>query len=273
MPLSCEPSGRHCASFSVDSDRVFLSGHGIGGDAAYDIGLSHPEHWAGIIGVTGKMDRYVDIYADNRHVNLPVYSVVGKRDYSTIQENKNLWNRWLPSQRYMDCTVVMYEGRSNELFPEEIPEIFKWTKAQRRRWPDKSGFRFECESIRPWDCYFWFLEFHGIPTEDVVWPEAWREKGISTRMTIFGETKADDPNGFKVGPSSPRITNDATLWLSPEFVDFDQEIRIKGRGKDFKDFVQPSTEVLLEDVRRRADRAHPFWSRVDCRNGQWTSQN
>jgi hypothetical protein len=88
-------------------------------------------------------------------------------------------------------------------------------------------------------------------------------------MTIFGETKADDPNSFKIGPSSPRIAVDATLWLSPEFIDYDKEVRIKGRGKDFKGFVQPSTEVLLEDVRRRADREHPFWTRIDCRDNVW----
>ena len=35
--------------FSIDSDRVFLSGHSIGGDAAWDIGLAHPDLWAGVI--------------------------------------------------------------------------------------------------------------------------------------------------------------------------------------------------------------------------------
>ena len=40
--------------FSIDTDRVFLSGHGVGGDAVYDIGLAHPEHWAGVIGPFGK---------------------------------------------------------------------------------------------------------------------------------------------------------------------------------------------------------------------------
>ncbi len=254
--------------FSVDSDRVFLAGHGIGGEAAYDIGLSHPEHWAGILGVSGKMDQYQDVYKDNEHVNLPVYSVVGGKDLPTIIETKKQWNNWLPSKKYQDCTVVMYDGRANELFPEEIPEMFKWMRVQRRKLPDKSGFRFECKSIRPWDCYFWFFEFDGIPAEDVIWPEAYREKNVSTRMTIEGEIKASNPNQFRLGPSSFKILNDSTLWLSPEFVDFDKLIQIKGRGS-WKGFVKPSTEVILEDVRRRAERQHAYWGRVDCRNNDW----
>ena len=258
--------------FSVDSDRVFIAGHGIGGEAAYDIGLSHPEHWAGVLGVSGKMDKYQDVYKDNTHVNLPVYSVVGSKDIPTITEAKKEWNKWLPSKKYQDCTVVMYEGRANELFPEEIPEMFKWMRVQRRRLPDKSGFSFECKSIRPWDSYFWFLEFDGIPVEDTVWPEAWRESGISTRMTIEGELKGGNPNVFRLGPSSFKIANNATLWLSPEFVDFGTIIQIKGRGS-FKGSAKPSIEVLLEDVRRRADRQHAYWGRIDCINNQWTPRD
>ena len=35
--------------FSIDTDRVFLSGYSMGGDAAWDIGLAHPDLWAGVI--------------------------------------------------------------------------------------------------------------------------------------------------------------------------------------------------------------------------------
>ena len=42
-----------CRRFSIDTDRVFLSGHSCGGDAAWDIGLSHPDLWAGVIPIVG----------------------------------------------------------------------------------------------------------------------------------------------------------------------------------------------------------------------------
>ncbi len=38
--------------FSVDPDRIFLAGHFAGGDAAWDIGLSVPDVWAGVIPIS-----------------------------------------------------------------------------------------------------------------------------------------------------------------------------------------------------------------------------
>src|SRR5262249_52448482 len=38
-----------CRRFSIDTDRVYLSGHSMGGVAAWDLGLAHPDLWAGVI--------------------------------------------------------------------------------------------------------------------------------------------------------------------------------------------------------------------------------
>src|SRR5262249_8006955 len=38
-----------CKRFAIDVDRVFLTGHSVGGTAAWDIGLSHPDLWAGVM--------------------------------------------------------------------------------------------------------------------------------------------------------------------------------------------------------------------------------
>ena len=58
---------------------------------------------------------------------------------------------------------------------EEIVEIFKWTRAQRRRLPDKSGFKLEVKGRRPWDNYFWFYHLHGYPEEFTTWPQLWKQ--------------------------------------------------------------------------------------------------
>jgi len=38
-----QPLRDACKRFSIDVDRVFLTGHSMGGTAAWDIGLSHPD--------------------------------------------------------------------------------------------------------------------------------------------------------------------------------------------------------------------------------------
>ncbi|MFT7629184.1 MAG: hypothetical protein ACI87E_000181, partial [Mariniblastus sp.] len=76
------------------------------------------------------------------------------------------------------------------------------------------------------------------------------------------------PNEFRLEPQSMQIEADSTLWLSPQFVNLDETIVIRGRGL-FKDSVRPSRQVILDDYLRRADREHIFYARIDCINGEW----
>ena len=255
--------------FSINSDRVFLSGHGIGGDGAYDIGLSHPEHWAGVLGFSGSFGKYIDKYRDGKHVGLPIYCVNGQKHYAAIGASKDTQNKWIRNKKYPDITVVHYLGRSNELLIEEIPEALKWMQPQKRFWPDGPGFEFECHSLRPWDSYFWFYEMHGTPETYVVRPALFDTTKKFNKLTFIGKIKEE--NRIHLEPRNLKIKNDSTLWLSPEYVDFSKRLQIEGRSK-FKDQIFPSREVLLNDVLRRGDREHPFWGRVDHTDGKWESK-
>ncbi len=56
-----------------------------------------------------------------------------------------------------------------------------------------------------------------------------------------------------------------TVWLSPELVDLGEPlvVEVNGRAISPRDrIVRPDVSVLLEDVRTRADRQHPFWARL-----------
>src|SRR4029079_13733434 len=63
--------------FNVDSDRVFLSGHSMGADAAWDMGFSHPHVFAGVIPISGAIDRHAKYYLENAR-ELPLYAVAGE---------------------------------------------------------------------------------------------------------------------------------------------------------------------------------------------------
>jgi predicted esterase len=255
--------------FSVDSDRVFLAGHADGGDAALDIGLSHPEHWAGIVGISAGIKKYARQYAQNEHWGLPVYCVAGKRDNASMETNHDLWTEWVANVRYVDATVVWYHGRGAEMFDrEEMPETFKWMNAQRRKWPDRSEFSIKCKILRPWDNYFWFIELDkaSFPTDKMVFPEAWPEKigAMGSGVEAFYKTV----NRFRVN----RSTKALNFWLGPDFADFSQEISISGQIREFKGKVEPSVRTLLEDIRLRADREHPYWAKLELSNQQWIAR-
>lgn len=253
--------------FSVDSDRVFLSGHREGGDGAYDIGISHPEHWAGILGYSGAFDKYVNKYWDNIHVQLPLYCVNGQKDVVSIAKMQFAINKWM-RPKYINPTIVQYIGRGNELFMEDLPFAFKWMKGQKRPWPDRGGFEFTCNALRPWDTYFWFYELNGIPDDRVVRPELFNQTKKFNKVEISGEITS--LNSFRLGPASMKINADSTLWLSPQFADLDKQIQIRGRGS-FKGSVTASPKIILDDVLRRADREHIYHAKVDCIKGTWTA--
>ena len=75
-----------CRRFSIDTDRVFLTGHGIGGDAAWDIALAHPDLWAGVIPIVAVADKFVSRYAKNAEY-VPWYFVGGELDGDKMARN------------------------------------------------------------------------------------------------------------------------------------------------------------------------------------------
>jgi hypothetical protein len=64
-------------------------------------------------------------------------------------------------------------------------------------------------------------------------------------------------NGVSIESSATKIT----VWLSPEMVNFNARPKVTFRGKQ-ELRIQPELSVLLEDVRTRSDRQHPFWAKV-----------
>ena len=248
-----------CRRFAVDTDRVFLSGHSIGGDAAWDLGLANPDLWAGVIPIVAKADRYCAHYWENAK-QLPFYVVCGELDGGKLMHNSRDLDRYL--QRGYNCTVVEYLGRGHEHFYEEILRIFDWMGRFRR---DFFPREFACSTMRPWDNYFWWIELQGLPPGAMVRPADWPPP----RGTHAAEVKAKvtNTNGLNVTAGAAKVT----IWLSPEMLDFKRNVNVvvNTRRVNAADrSLQPELETLLEDVRTRGDRQHPFWAKIETPTGR-----
>jgi predicted esterase len=241
-----------CRRFAVDTDRVFLTGHGIGGDAAWDIGLAHPDLWAGVIPFVAVADRYVTRYGDNaRYVNW--YIVAGELDGDKMTQNSRELDRYL--RPTSDATVVEYLGRGYESFSDEIQRIFDWMGRRQRSMPRE----FECVTLRPWDNFFWWLEVSGLPEKAMVSPSNWPPSRGTRPLPL--RSKLTEGNKVMVFEQAQQTT----VWLGPEMVDFEQPLVVELNGRSISPrnhYVTPDLEVLLEDARARADRQHPFWAKV-----------
>jgi poly(3-hydroxybutyrate) depolymerase len=237
--------------FAIDTDRVFLSGHSMGGDAAWDIGLAHPDTWAGVIPVVSEADRYCDFYFPNAR-QVPVYMVAGELDGSKTVDNAQVLDRIFKAG--YNLTVVEYKGRGHEHFSDDIQNIFNWMERCRR---DYFPREFDCRTMRTFDNFFWWVEVNDFPPKVVADPSQWPPRDPSA-MPVTGTVNG--PNLLSVKTGAGKVT----LWLTPDLVDFGSKVSVTVNGKKRQVTLEPSMKVLLDDVRIRGDRQHPFWARYDA---------
>ena len=248
-----------CRRFSIDTDRVFLSGHSTGGDAAWDIGLAHPDLWAGVIPVVAKADRYCALYWPNAEL-VPYYFVCGELDSRKMIENARDLDRYL--NRNYNCTVVEYRGRGHEHFSDEVQRLFDWMGRFRRNFFPRE---FTTKTMRRWDNFFWWLELDQLPPKAMVDPVHWPPDRGTQPVETSGSVTATNGLYIKTGAANVRI------WLSPELVNLDQRVNIVVNGQrvnSSEPFIKPDLETILEDVRTRGDRRHPFWAKIEAPTGR-----
>lgn len=237
--------------FSIDSDRVFLSGYSMGGDAAWDIGLAHPGVFAGVVPLSGVCEKFSAIYRENA-AHLPLYVVGGEKDRDLPKRNGIHLDEMM--DKHFNVTYTEYMGRGHESFYEEIHNIFDWMGRQRRaRFPRD----FVCESVRPGDNRFYWVTFEGLPAVSNLVPELYDQNFKSTRPLVV-EGRVGAANNVIVRAGSTHIA----VWLSPEIVDFDERISITVNGRQLGGDITPSLTVLLEDFRKRRDRQKLFWAQA-----------
>ena len=245
--------------FSIDADRVFLTGHDIGGEAAWDMAQAHPDLWAGAIpfGPRDEQDaKYVSFYHENAQY-VPLYFVAGELDGRTIAANAPVWNKYLRSAKY-DTTLVELQGRGHEPFHDEVLKLFEWMNLKKRNGPPAE---FDCSTLRPWDNFFWWVECDEFPAKYMVHPTDWAS-GKITPAHVQGRRQSEN------NLSAKTVAERTTIWLGPDFVNFDAPLKVSFNGRKLtlpEGSARPSLGVLLEDVRTRGDRQRPFWAKIEVR--------
>jgi predicted esterase len=249
-----------CKRFSIDTDRVYLSGHSMGGDAAWDIGLAHPDLWAGVLPIVATSGKYVSRYWENgKHV--PMYFVGGEMDGDRMAVNGREYDRYLTKSGF-DTVIVEYLGRGHEDFSDEIQRMFDWMSLHTR---DFSPEEFAVSTMRSWDNFFWWVELGNLPATGVVAPVLFDDKAKDLRPVTAEGTIVPTANRVRLVTGAGK----ATVYLSPEIIDFNERIEISvNTVRPISDNIRPQVETILEDVRTRGDRQHPFWAKVEVSTGR-----
>ena len=231
----------------------------MGADAAFDVGMSHPDLFAGVIPIAGQIGGYCKYYTSNAE---PIgwYVVSGERDGDQFDRNAFVLNRML---KYgYDLIFTEYVGRGHEWFYEEIHKLFDWMDLHRRPELPK---KIEVRTLRPTDNRFFWLRAEGFPKAFLRPPGSGprpSRSGASRPMTIEARVAPGDTDRNVIQLRCG--TDRTTIWLNPDLIDFDKRVvvRLNGRQRHNK-FLRPDLEVLLEDLRLRGDRERLFWARLD----------
>jgi pimeloyl-ACP methyl ester carboxylesterase len=247
--------------FNVDSNRVFLAGHGSGGDAAFDIGNAHPDLFAGVIPIAGQIQNLaVKIWRNGREI--PWYIVSGQLDRDVFEKNASLINRMMVG--HFDVLLSEYVGRGYESFYEEIHLLFDWMDLQERA---PSPSEFTMHTVRPNNNHFYWLKAdtlaeQGQPRGPVVNNPVAVGNVAARPKIISAEILAGATDHTMISIKSPARSN--TIWLSPDMIDFGIRLRVRlGSRQVFNDFVKASVEHILDDLRLRGDRQRIYQTRID----------
>jgi pimeloyl-ACP methyl ester carboxylesterase len=241
---------------SINPDRVYLSGHQMGGDAVWDMALAHPDLFAGAIAIGADTEKYATQYLDHARY-IPMYFVVGAIDgvpAPLARDAGRQIDKLLTSSRN-DAMLTVYLGRGRDHFQEELPRIVEWMNLSshvRSLPPEK----IEMVTSRSSDRSFWWLEVPQLVGEKIVNPILFKPGNAD----IEASKLSAPANGLKA-TSFPG--KECVLWLRPDVVDFSKvsTFLVKGKRKELD--LQPDLRTILEDVRTRADRQHPYWQKLE----------
>ena len=240
--------------FSVDSNRVFLAGHGMGADAAFDLGMSHPDEFAGVIPIGGECQHYPKItYMNGRYTSWYVvgrgFNIESREAANPITQrdpaNDRVFTEIFIRGFQFDFMLVEYLGRGVDRYLDETPKLFEWMDLHRRKPPPKE---FQIESLRKTDNRHFWLTCLDLPTTTILPAPA----GTTTRpRTMDIEPKINEGNLIHIKAPAKRFL----IRLTPDLVDFEKRVRVTKDGRQlFNNFVTPESTDILDELRSTGDR-------------------
>jgi pimeloyl-ACP methyl ester carboxylesterase len=257
--------------YQVDSDRVFLFGLGEGGKMAFDVGLGHPDLFAGVIPMGADPDG-VPLRCWRNAQYLPFYVVNGSRTGDGAKKTRELFDRWILTGRGYPGLWVEYKGRGVEWLGGEVPNIFDWMRNKRRAFPLKQlgtdglggSFGNEFCTMRSCDNRFWWLSTRAISPRCLF--NSGRPLGQVTAATLHGSINPEANDVFLKVAGLKQVT----VWLGrnargTNMVDFDRplSVRVGFQAKVYNRRIKPSLAVLLEDLYQRGDRQQMYLAKID----------
>lgn len=249
--------------FNVADDRVFLFGLGQGANMAFDVGLSHPDYFAGVVPMGANIHMVTRRYWPNAQY-LPFYVVGGDHAGDPNVEMRKQFDYWIPHG--YQALFVQYKGRGREWFGGELPHIFEWMNHKKRYMPltrlgrDGSGdLGDKFTTHRPTDNSFYWMTIDKISPICENGEPSWSGKKSPATFTAVMHHDRNLVVLFHRGLKK------ITIWFGRRGqINYDKPVRIRvGLRVVRSEKIQPSVRTLLEHYRERWDRGRLFIAKIE----------
>jgi hypothetical protein len=248
--------------FTVDNDKVFLTGVADGANMAMDIGASHPDLFAGVIPM-GPIPKWTGMFSDYwaNAQKLPFYTVTGEQmGEGPMKILRAIHEKW--TQRGFPAVWAVYLGRGVEWYASEVPVIFDWmnrkTRVNGTATLALGTYRQPWQMHRETDNRFYWLQADKIVLG--------KFGGTPVPATIQGDIRGSN----FIDIQYQRVKR-LTIWLSNDMIDWSRPVKVQLNGslphtwQKAKEVPQ-SLEVLLEDYYERGDRRMLFLNKLEFDN-------
>lgn len=252
--------------FNIDPNRVYLTGHSMGGHLTWRSSFGYPDRWAAVSPMSGGYD-FVERGLMPLLYNVSGYVTHGATEPYEIADFNRKMKGWL-DEREFDWVMDERPG-GHEIYDDRLPLITDFFAARTRimypatvyaqhqgmyQLDRPEGEREEWGRQNQW--------YHNRPIDRTTtfWlrlnPEPDTETAADLRKA-FAEIK--DRKHIAVTAENVK---EITLYLHPKMVDFGEEITITINGEAHKVTPSAKMSVMLEEVRRFDDRGRIFWDSV-----------
>ncbi len=242
--------------FAIDPDRVFLVGQHFGANMALDLGLAHPDLFAGVASICGLPAKYVWSTRANAAL-VPLYLVEGSLVPAV---NEVIFDQLAKPLivRNQDVIYTEYYRRGLEPLPEEAPALFAWMASRRREPAPKE---FDAVAGRDCDVRYFGVVIRGFANRRALPPEAVDPQGKNLKPATINYRANPVLNKLVVNTSGVTALD---VWVGSTVLDFSKRVEVQVNGKTAYRGVPKPTDLgpCLEDLRIRGDRKQLYWFRV-----------
>jgi hypothetical protein len=234
---------------------------------AYDVGLSHPDLFAGVLPMAAS-PKFFSVHYWRNAQYLPFYVVSGTLGAPEFNlKIKEQFQEWV--QRGFPSLWVQYKGRGQEWFGGDVPHMFDWMRNKRRNFPlrqlgiESNGgpVGTEFRTMRAGDNRFYWLSADEINQGSLTSVANWRPVSPATM------TARIDPTTNEVTVTTHNVKK-LTVWFGRDakgtaMIDFDKPVLIRvGTDTKHNKKVPPSLTTMLDDLYERGDRQQLFLAKV-----------